>query len=89
MTLPFSGLTLECTPLIVTPSAIAGLEFRDEVETVNALVDKLRNEQGVELYYNARLTPWFQLTPDLQVVDPFQKQANPALVLGLRAKLDF
>jgi 5'-nucleotidase len=46
----FIGLTLEGTPLIVTPSAIAGLEFRDEVETVNALVEKLRNEQGVRAF---------------------------------------
>ncbi len=43
----FIGMTLEGTPLIVTPSAIAGLEFRDEVETVNRLVPKLRNEHGV------------------------------------------
>jgi porin len=49
----------------------------------------LRNEQGVELYYNARVTPWFQLTPDLQVVVPFEKGADTALVLGLRAKIDF
>lgn len=49
----------------------------------------LRDEQGVELYYNARITPWFQLTPDLQVIVPFQKQADTALLVGLRAKIDF
>jgi 5'-nucleotidase len=43
----FIGLTLEGTPLIVTPAGVAGLEFRDEVETVNRLVDKLRHEHGV------------------------------------------
>jgi 5'-nucleotidase len=46
----FIGLTLEGTPTIVTPSAVAGLEFRPEVQTVNALVDKLRNEQGVKAF---------------------------------------
>ncbi|MDQ3669164.1 MAG: bifunctional metallophosphatase/5'-nucleotidase [Actinomycetota bacterium] len=46
----FIGLTLEGTPLIVTPSGVAGLEFRDEVETVNALVQKLRNENGVRAF---------------------------------------
>ena len=46
----FIGLTLEGTPLVVTPSAIAGLEFRDEVETVNRLVLKLRNENGVRAF---------------------------------------
>ena len=46
----FIGLTLEGTPSIVTPSAVAGLEFRPEVATVNALVEKLRNEQGVKAF---------------------------------------
>jgi 5'-nucleotidase len=46
----FIGLTLEGTPLIVTPQAIAGLEFRDEVETVNKLVAKLRAEEGVRAF---------------------------------------
>jgi porin len=49
----------------------------------------LRNEQGVELYYNARITPWFQFTPDLQVIEPFDQSAGTALVVGFRAKLDF
>lgn len=48
-----------------------------------------RNEQGVELYYNAQIAPWFQLTPDLQVIRPFQAIVDTALVVGLRAKLDF
>jgi 5'-nucleotidase len=38
----FIGMTLEGTPLIVTPAAIEGLEFRDEVETVNNLIAKLK-----------------------------------------------
>jgi 5'-nucleotidase len=46
----FIGLTLEGTPLIVTPSAIEGLEFRDEIVTVNNLVAKLRREQGVRTF---------------------------------------
>jgi 5'-nucleotidase len=43
----FIGLTLKNTANIVMPSGIAGLEFRDEVETVNALVPELR-QKGVE-----------------------------------------
>ena len=46
----FIGLTLEGTPLIVTPAGVAGLEFRPEVQTVNALVEKLRAEQGVRSF---------------------------------------
>jgi 5'-nucleotidase len=40
----FIGMTLEGTPLIVTPSAVAGLTFKDEVETVNALVPELQRK---------------------------------------------
>ncbi len=46
----------------------------------------LGNEDGVELYYNARITPWFQVTPDLQVINPFEQQAKTALVLGSARK---
>jgi 5'-nucleotidase len=46
----FIGLTFEGTPTVVTPSAVEGLEFKPEVETVNALVDELRAEQGVKAF---------------------------------------
>ena len=38
----FIGMTLEGTPTIVTPSGVAGLSFQDEVDTVNALVPQLQ-----------------------------------------------
>jgi 5'-nucleotidase len=43
----FIGLTLKGTPNIVSPVSVAGLEFRDEADTVNALVPEL-NARGVE-----------------------------------------
>lgn len=43
----FIGMTLKETPTIVTPSGVAGLEFKDEAATVNALLPKLR-ARGVE-----------------------------------------
>jgi 5'-nucleotidase len=46
----FIGLTFEATPTVVTPSGVAGLEFRPEVATTNALVQKLRDEQGVKAF---------------------------------------
>jgi 5'-nucleotidase len=42
----FIGLTLKDTPQIVVPAGVAGLEFRDEAQTVNALVPELRR-QGI------------------------------------------
>ncbi|WP_245474864.1 bifunctional metallophosphatase/5'-nucleotidase [Bradyrhizobium sp. Leo121] len=43
----FIGLTLRGTPNIISPASAAGLEFRDEAETVNALVPELK-ARGVE-----------------------------------------
>ena len=43
----FIGMTLAGTPTIVTPSGVAGLVFKDEADTVNALVPVLR-AQGIE-----------------------------------------
>ena len=44
----FIGLTLKDTPKIVSPVGVAGLEFRDEADTVNALVPELRT-RGVKV----------------------------------------
>ena len=52
---------------------------------------KLRfgNGWGVEAYYNVYLTPWMQLTPDIQLVQPSQKAVDTAVVTGLRLRLVF
>lgn len=42
----FIGMTLEGTPTIVSPSGVAGLQFGDEANTVNALVPSLK-AQGI------------------------------------------
>src|SRR3954454_11825506 len=46
----FIGLTFEATPTVVTPSGVAGLDFRPEIPTVNALVQQLRDTQGVKAF---------------------------------------
>src|SRR5665647_2111968 len=43
----FIGLTLKGTPGIISPESAAGLEFRDEADTVNAQVAELK-ARGVE-----------------------------------------
>jgi len=42
------GMTLEGTPSVVTPAGVAGLTFRDEADTVNALIPRLEAE-GAEI----------------------------------------
>lgn len=43
----FIGLTLRGTSEIISPASAAGLDFRDEAETVNALIPELKSK-GVE-----------------------------------------
>jgi 5'-nucleotidase len=43
----FIGLTLKGTPEIISPASSAGLDFRDEADTVNALIPELK-AKGVE-----------------------------------------
>ncbi len=38
----FIGMTLESTPTIVTPSGVAGLSFKDEADSANALIGDLK-----------------------------------------------
>jgi len=49
----------------------------------------LQDVQGVELYYNAAITPWFHLTADLQVIDNQNVADNTAIIPGLRANIRF
>ncbi len=56
----------------------------------------LRDEYGFEAFYNIAITPWMQLTPDIQVIRPAQKEiiasrkeVGTATVLGLRLQLVF
>jgi len=64
----------------------------------------LRDEYGVEAYYNIAITPWLKLTPDIQFVRPAQKNVlsvdrgtlttstkgiDTATVVGLRLQMIF
>ena len=54
----------------------------------------LNREDAIEMYYSAALTPWLDVTADLQIVDPALKKAvgsngqlqnvDTAVVAGLR-----
>jgi len=54
----------------------------------------VRDEYGFEAFYNFAITPWMQLTPDIQVIRPAQKEiiatgkeVGTATVLGFRLQL--
>jgi 5'-nucleotidase len=89
----FIGLTLEGTPLIVTPAGVAGLEFRPEVPTINNLVAKLRDEQGVRAFVVLIHQGGFQNGPfplgyqDSDRCDNFSGDIVP-IVNGLSSQVD-
>ena len=46
-------------------------------------------EQGIEIYYEAEISPWLHVTPDLQIIDPGLSASDTAVVLGLRVNVNF
>jgi len=60
--------------------------FKDLTSSVGV---ELRNVWGVEFYYNAEFTPWFHLTPNIQLVSNQNESDSTAIILGLRAVIDF
>lgn len=53
-----------------------------------ALLRKIKNEQGLEVFYNFAMTPWLNLGADLQVIHP--SFGNSAAVFpGLRTVIRF
>jgi len=50
---------------------------------------RLRVEHQLEVFYNLHLTPWFQLTGDLQVLRPNRPAADTAVVPAVRLRVVF
>ena len=90
------------SPLVTRPLDTFGIGYSyvGYSSPVKDLAPKLLpigNDQAVELFYNIAVTPWFRVTPDLQVLIPARERTLPpgardidtAVVFGLRAKIDF
>jgi porin len=65
------------------------LGYSDDFKDVARVITPVRDERGVELFYNVGVTPWLHITPDLQVITPTLGRAHTSVVLGLRMKIDF
>lgn len=61
----------------------------DDLKAATGPVFPLHDEQGVEMYYNLAVTPWFRVTADLQWIDPANGDIEDAWVGGLRANVTF
>lgn len=90
-----SNVTLQANGLIPgreQDTMGAGYFFNELSSNFKQLVSPVigvRNTQGVELYYNAALTPWFHLTADLQVLEDANLADKTTVMPGLRANLRF
>lgn len=76
------------------PSDTFGLGFfhigvSGELKDLAPLLLPLSNETGLEWYYNYAVNPYFSITPDLQIIEPFRDRADGSLILGLRAQVRF
>ena len=49
----------------------------------------LEDVHGGEVYYNAQILPWFNLTADLQVINSPVPACDTTIVFGLRGKMVF
>jgi porin len=65
------------------------LGLSDSFKNIAPPFAPLRDEHGLELFYNVAVTPWFHVTADLQVITPLLPPVHTALVLGLRSRIDF
>jgi porin len=50
---------------------------------------RLRAEHQLEVFYNMHVTPWLQLTGDLQFIRPNRRIADSAFVPGVRLRVEF
>ena len=66
------------------------LGMSDEIGVfLQGALGPIGNGQGVEMFYNWQINPWFHLTTDMQVLVPEVKVYDTALLVGLRGKIDF
>lgn len=56
---------------------------------IAAVVGGVGDSQGVELFYNAEVTPWFYLTPDVQYISPARDAVDDMWLMGIRGQIIF
>jgi porin len=59
--------------------------FKDDVSLVVDVCDTW----GSEVYYNIQVNPWLHVTPNIQLSQNAQDDDDMAVILGLRAVMDF
>jgi carbohydrate-selective porin OprB len=83
------GGRLNMFDTFVQPLTGATLAISNVLKDAAPNLSPLKNEEGVELFYNIAVNQWFHITPDVQVIDPYKQRADTSFVAGVRAKIDF
>ncbi|HEY2785528.1 MAG TPA: carbohydrate porin [Fimbriiglobus sp.] len=82
------------SPLARRPHDTFGLGYfyagmSDSFKSLAPRFVPLRDEQGVEYFYNMAITPWCHLTSDFQVVTPVRGNVTASVASGVRLRIDF
>ena len=64
-------------------------DLKDNLDLPLLGLQRLRAEHQVEFFYDVHLTPWLQLTGDLQIIRPNRPDAGTAYVPGARLRVVF
>jgi porin len=64
-------------------------DFSDDLQDATSPLVEFDDEQGVELFYNFAVTPWFRISADLQWINPATGANDDALVGALRTQIVF
>ena len=62
--------------------------FGDQLKNAIIAPLTLRDEQGVEIFYNFNIAPWLQIGADLQVIKPGASRERAA-PFGIRTDVEF
>jgi porin len=66
------------------------LGFSDSLKDgLHSIGIPIRNEAGIEAFYNLAMTPWLHVTGDIMVIRPPQTGADMAVITGVRAQIVF
>lgn len=91
---------LESRPLDTFGVGYAFVNYSTPIQQLAPRLQPIGNDHVVECFYNIALTPWFHITPDLQILVPAREQTlallprnrdsiDTAIVVGIRAKIEF
>lgn len=64
-------------------------DFSDDLKSAVQPLLNFDHEQGIEIFYNLAVTPWFRVAADLQWIQPANSDNDNAWIGGLRANIRF